>query len=219
MLSMPMVREFELTILNQRKGLRVLWGYIGYVGLLITLLGTHHTDAVFGLLCLLPIGLGILLRFRDKLVGEDGRVRIDADGLELTNQKTGVQITLLFKQLHSYRILPAKGSMGLLLRTKNEEKLSFSASYTTEFADMIKAFEQALRQYNQTENMTPILREKGFFERVISTKVLLSLFALATVLIAWGFSAAVSPIKYVLPVVLVVLPYLSVWAMFSDKRE
>jgi hypothetical protein len=195
----------------------VLWGYISYILLSITLLCAHHTETAFGLLFLLPIGLGIFLSYRDKLIGESGRVRIEADRLDLINEQTGEQATWPFQQLQSYRILLAKGSMGLQLQTKSGEKFRIAASYTAELVAMIKAFEQALREYNLSEETT-ILRKKEFFERPVSTKVLLGLFAVASALILWGVLNNITPFNYVVPIILVLLPYLSLWAMFSDKR-
>lgn len=106
----------------------------------------------------------------------------------------------------------------LQARTPAGETWRMKVIYSNESAAMLKAFERAVRQDASPGGSTPIQRERGFFEPPISTKVLGWLAAASAAIVACGLWWQVPAVDYALPMGMMLLTYVSLWAMYSDKR-
>jgi hypothetical protein len=107
------------------------------------------------------------------------------------------------------------------LRLQNGELVRLEGSFDESFAALWKALDQAVRRYNQTHAGAAITREKDslekFFVRRASTKVLLGLLVLSAAWVARCLNQGASGLAY-LPLLLV-LPYLAIWANFYYERR
>jgi hypothetical protein len=208
--------SYELLLTNQRRARWLWWGLLGYVGGMGGLLLAHFLPS-FGLLITPPVGLLAAMMFYDQLFRQPGLVRVAAEGIAWANPATSSLDSWQFAKIRTYRFELYRNGIKLFLCLHDGQKIKLDAQYSLAYGAMQKAFGQAVRQYNQRHPAAEITVEKTFFERRVSSKILLGLLAASAGWVAWSISRQATAVAY-FPVVLVLVPYLGTWAAYSGRR-
>ena len=212
--------KFELLLTNCRRLRRVLWGMAAGYGLCLAVVALAPPAAFWWLVALPLVVLG-LLPFWDQLFRQPAWVRVAADGVAWANPADGPPVRYPFAELRAYRFESSKLDNKLLLYLHDGERASMSGRLHQDFLAMQKAFEQAIKQYNQANPAARVVPEpealEQFFAAPVATQVLWGLLVAGAVGVGWGSSHGAPGAAY-LPVLLVLLPYLVVWANFYHQR-
>ncbi|MGI4866232.1 MAG: hypothetical protein ACRYFZ_20065 [Janthinobacterium lividum] len=209
--------KYNLLLTNQRRVRWLWWGLLAYVVGGVGLLGLHFLPS-FGLVIgPLVVLLGAVM-FYDKLFRQPGWVLVTADSITWVNSATNSPGSWQFAEVRTYRFELYRNGIKLFLYLHNNQKIKLDAQYSLEYGAMQKAFEQAVRRYNQAYSEAEITVEKTFFERQISSKILLGLLVASAVWVAWNISQQATAVAY-FPVVMILVPYLGTWAGYSGRRE
>ena len=209
--------KYNLLLTNQRRVRWLWWGLLGCLvaggGLLV--LGMPMS---FGLVIGLPVALLVAALFYDKLFRQLGWALVSADGISWANPADSLPNSWQFVEIRTYRFELYRNGIKLFIYLRNGQKIKLDAQYSLEYGALQKAFEQAVRRYNQEHPGAEIIVEKSFFERPISTKILLGLLVASALLVAWSTRHEATAIVC-FPVGLVLLTYLSIWVGYSGRRE
>jgi len=212
--------KFDLLLTDFHRVRRLLWVGLAYAGALLGLL-LLHSKLTFWVFVALPGMLWLLLLFWAKLFRRPGWVRVESDGLGWDSPNQEEPRIISFTELNTYLFLPSRNGVALRLGLQNGELVRLEGSFNDSFVALWKALDQAVRRYNQTHPGAEITREKDslekFFVRPAATKVLLGLLGLSAAWVARCLSQEASGLAY-LPLLLL-LPYLAIWANFYYERR
>jgi hypothetical protein len=209
--------KFNLLLTNKSRVRWLWWGLLG--GLLggIGLLALGWPVS-FGLVIGLPVALLAAMLFYDKLFRQLGWVLVKPDGITWANPADSLPDSWQFAEIRAYRFELYRNGIKLFMYMRDGQKIKLDAQYSLEYGALQKAFAQAVQRYNQAHPSAKVTVEKSFFERPISSKILLGLLVASAPLVAWGIShAATAAVCF--PVGLGLLTYLSFWACYSGRRE
>ncbi|NML65003.1 hypothetical protein HHL22_07265 [Hymenobacter sp. RP-2-7] len=195
----------------------LLWGWAAVLPLTLLLPPLHlgwllpvYYLAVFGPLV-----------FYSALLRQPAWVQVDPDCITWANPADGPVVGYQFADLRAYRFEWTKNDNKLLLYPREGAKIVLSGRFHKEFWTMEEAFKQAIRRYNQAHPGAEIAQEpdalEKYFTSPLATKVLWALLALGAAAVAWGISHDAPGPAY-LPLLLIGLPYLLVWANFYYER-
>jgi len=208
--------KFDLLLTDFRRVRRLLWVGLAYAGVLLGSILLHSKLSVWVFVAL-PGMLGLLLLFWTKLFRRPGWVRVESDGLGWDSPNQEAPSSISFTELSTYLFLPSRNGVALRLRLQNGELVQLEGSFNDSFVALWKALDQAVRRYNQTHPGAEITREKDslekFFVRPASTKVLLGLLVLSAAWVARCLSQGAGGL------LLLLLPYLAIWANFYYERR
>ena len=209
--------KYDLLLTNQRRVRWLWWGlliFVGGGGTLVVL----HVDFAPGLFLAGCPGLLMLIIAYNKIFRQLAWVMVADDGIAWANPAVDPPTRLKFEDIRTYRFELYKQGMKLFLYLRSGKKATIDGRFDEDFAAMEQGFNYAVRRYNQAHPDTAIMQEKTFFERPISGKILLGLLAASAAWVAWNISQQATALAY-FPVVLVLMPYLGTWAMYSGRRE
>ncbi|WP_223650181.1 hypothetical protein [Hymenobacter psoromatis] len=174
---------------------------------------------------LLPVYYLVLfvpLIFYSKLVGQPAWVLITADSLAWANLADSPAVGYQFTEMRAYRSDWSKNDIKLTIYPKEGEKATISGRLHKEFWTMEEAFKEAIRRYNQANLGAEVVQEPSaltqFFTSSLSTRVLWGLLALSVSWVGWGIYRGLPSAAY-LPLFLIGLPYLLIWANFYYERS
>ena len=212
--------KYDLLLTNQRRVRWLWWGILLYVSGLVGLITMRFVPG-FWLLMALPLTLWIIPLFFDKLFRQASWVLLAADSIAWANPTDSSSVSWQFAEIRSYRFLPSRNGVGLLLYLTSGEKAGINASFNEEFIAFWNAFDQTIRRYNQANPSAEVVKEKDgltkFFEQAIATKVLYGLLLAGGGLVGWGITHGWGPVPYVI-LGFLLLAYLAIWANFYNQR-
>jgi hypothetical protein len=195
-------------------------GGLAYVGVLAGVM-VLHSKLSFWVFIALPGMLWFLILFSNRLFRRPGWVQVEVDGLIWNGPNQEAARSIFFAELRAYRFVPSRNGLGLRLCLQSGELVCLNGSFNDGFVALWKALDQAVRRYNQIHPGAEITREKDslekFFVRPASTKVLLGLLVLGAAWVVRCLSQGASGPAY-LPLLLL-LPYLAIWANFYYERR
>ena len=211
--------QYNLLLTNRRRVRWLWWGLLAYVASGVGLLVTGFSVA-FALLMGPLVTLLIALLLYNQLFRQPGWVLILPDGIAWAELVGSSPISWKFGEIRTYRFEFYRNGIKWFLYPQNGQRVILDARFTLEYAAMQQAFDQAVRRYNQTHPGAEIGVEKDslekFFEQSSSTKVLLGLLLVSASWITRCLSQEASGLAY-LPLLLL-LPYLAIWANFYYQR-
>jgi hypothetical protein len=149
---------------------------------------------------------------------QSGWALVEPDGITWANPADSLPASWQFAEISTYHFEFYRNGIKLFMCLRDGQKIKLDAQCSLEYGALQKAFVQAVQRYNQAHPGAEIIVEKLFFERPISSKILLGLPVASAPLVAWGIShEAAAAVCF--PVGLGLLTYLSVWAGYSGRRE
>jgi hypothetical protein len=143
-------------------------------------------------------------------------ITISPTAIIVENLVTGQSLKIPFTTVLAYRL----DDWQLVFRLLDGRKVQYQVNYKFynpgDFWAMGRHVEQALLLACGPK----LMRERVFFERAISTKILLGLTAVLSLLIAWLCIAetAMTPRIALFLAGVLYLPYLAIWATYSNQR-
>lgn len=210
--------RFDLRLTNPSRLRWLLWGWAAVLPLTLLFPPLH-------LGWLLPayyLGVFVPLVFYSALIRQPARVLVTADGLAWANPADSEPARCPFAELRAYRFDWSRIDDILFLYPREGKKIALRGRSYPEFGTMRLAFEQAVRQYNQANPNAAVVREPDgltrFFTSALATRVLWGMLVLATAWLGWGIIHGWPGPAY-LPLLLLGLPYLLVWANFYYERR
>lgn len=212
--------KFDLLLTDFRRTRRLVWVGLAYVGVLLELILLHSKLLVW-VFVVLPAMLWVLILFWTKLFRRPGWVQVEDNelGWNSPNQEAARRIS--FAELRAYRFVPSRNGVALRLCLQGGELVRLDGSFSDNFVALWQALDQAVRRYNQAHPGAEIMREKDglekFFGRPASTKVLLGLLVLSAAWVVRCLSQGAGGLAYV--PLLLLLPYLAIWANFYYERR
>ena len=212
--------EFNLLLTNDGRLRWVLWALLaGYVASIVAVV--MGAQPAFWLLVGVPLLVLGGLPFYDRLLRQPAQVLLEADAISWANPADSLFERYQFADLRAYRFSWSKLSITLTLYLRTGERVSISGRLHEEFWTIEEEFKQASKRYNQAHPYAEILSEPSglttFFTSPLSTRVLWVLLALGASGVAWGIRHQAPGLAY-LPLLLLGLPYLLVWANFYYER-
>ncbi|MGI4736925.1 MAG: hypothetical protein ACRYG7_17285, partial [Janthinobacterium lividum] len=144
-------------------------------------------------------------------------ITISASAVVIETLATAEALEIPFSTVLAYRF----DGWQLVLRLRDGSKVQYQVNYKFYNPSDFWAMSQCLKQALLLACGPELMREKIFFERSISTSILLGLTAILSVLIAWLClaEADMMPRILLLPMGLLYLPYIAIWATYSDQRD
>lgn len=212
--------KFDLLLTKPRRLCWLRWGLVLYP---ISCLGLIRIgfQPVFWLIIAIPVLVLAQAVFYNKLFRQPAWVQVAPDGVAWANPASSPPVHYQFAELRAYRFEWTKNDIRLLLYPREGVKVAFSGRLHQEFWAMEEAFKQAVRHYNQANPGAEAVQEPDaltkFFTSPRATQVLWGLLALGVLGVGWGISRDAPGVAY-LPLLLVELPYLLVWANFYYER-
>jgi hypothetical protein len=212
--------KFDLLLTDFRRVRKLLWVGLAYAGVLVGLV-LLHSRVSFWVFVALPGILWVLISCWTTLFRRPGWVQVEADGLTWNSPNQEATRSISFAELRAYRFVPNRIGLALRLHLRSGELVGLEGSFNDSFVALWKALDQAVRRYNQAHVGAEILKEKDslekFFERPVSTKVLLGLLVLSVAWVVRCLHQEASSLAY-LPL-LPLLPYLAIWVNFYYERR
>ncbi|GAA4504686.1 hypothetical protein GCM10023172_31320 [Hymenobacter ginsengisoli] len=183
-----------------------------------------------------PLGFAVLIsgpvvalvasffpRFSEWLFWQPMSVWLSSDGVAWLKPGAGQPEKYLFAELRAYRFRVGKSVTDILLWPVASDEDKIRCRYSVEFASFQQAFIQAIKAYNQlnpsaqvTVVEEPMVR---FFKSPASTNVLFGLLMVLALWVGWGVARGRHPAVYIVPTLLLLLPYLLIWANFYYQRR
>ena len=144
------------------------------------------------IIILVATGLYGLYRLLKRMCAEPMQVKVCADRLLVLNRKTGIEKEVEFVSIESYQFIDFNNEATLRLKLVDGRKMKLQVNGLLHrgqnLAGLVQAFEAALRQQvaivSGAKNPVVAMRERTFFEKPVST-VLLLLFASLLSWMAW----------------------------------
>lgn len=209
--------KFDLRLANPRRLRWLLWGLAALLPATLLLLLLH----AIWLLPVYYVAVFVPAVFYNKLLRQPAWVMITDDGIVWANPADSSPIGYQFAEMRAFRSDWGKDSITLSIYPKKGEKVTVSGGLHKEFWTMEEAFERAIKRYNQANPGAEVVREPSaltkFFTSSLSTKVLWGMLALSVTWVEWGIYRGASGVVY-LPLLLIGLPYLLLWANFYYER-
>lgn len=209
--------QYNLLLTSRRRLRWLLWGWAAFLPLTLLLpsLNLGWLLTIYYLVIFVP------LVFYSRLLRQPAWVQLTADGIAWANPADDPPVHYQFAELRAYRFDWSKNDSTLKLYPKEGEKVTISGRLHQEFWTMEEAFKQAVKQYNQAHPSAEVVQEPTaltqFFTSSLSTKVLWWLLAFGIAGLSWGLGHHAPAAAY-LPLLLIGLPYLLVWANFYYER-
>lgn len=126
-------------------------------------------------------GVYFLYRFVKKNCAEPTLITIDSERLTMLNLKSSLEQQLAFRDIAAYRYSSFNSNEELRLTLRDGTKMKYVVSDffhgSPNFANMVRHLEAVLENYQDEEEKPAVLREKTFFEKPISTVVLVAFVA------------------------------------------
>ena len=220
-----MENQFELGLYNPAKSIT---GFLIAFSAVVTLVAVGanritNSNLVFGWSIGSLVG-GSLLAYLliKKWAKYKVVVTVGVDQVNLHYLNSNRKTTILFGSLLSYRYETFNGRLVLCFRLINSRKVKMVAhdmfGKVGDFTGLVQAVEQAVKQY-RGHNTLAIIREKGFFEKRISTVILVAVTLLYGCLI-WKIIHQVLPIRGSMITGLgIYIAYLGAWLAASKRRN
>lgn len=210
--------RFDLRLTNPRRARWLLWGWLAYLPIILLLVSVHLGQLI-PVYCLAVI---IPTVFYNWLLRQPAWVLVAADGIAWANPADSEPVRCSFAELRAYRFDMGKNAEILTLYLRNGSKTTLSGRLHQEFQMMVQAFRREIHQYNAANPDAAVAWEPSgltkFFTSPLATRVLWGLLALAAAWLGWGLAHDWPGIAY-LPLLLLGLPYLVVWANFYYERR
>lgn len=183
-----MKQEFELVQSNTGRLLLMWLGGLVLVTAVaiwgsVQLLAGAGKNIQFAWLGLVMVGGVYVLHRSAKAVGAvPTRVTVAPDRLTIYQPQSSEETQVLFSQIAAYRAWNYNGAHALRLTLKDERKLQLRINSQLhsdqDFGGMVAAFEAAIAHFQQESGpATLVRRERNFFEKPISTLLLVLLTA------------------------------------------
>lgn len=217
--------RFELGLVRQGRLVLSFVPAIALVFALVAIVANHipesNWDIAAALITLLSGGF-IAYRLLKWWVKYEVVVLVRRDDIVVQHLSDGKEITIPFVRLISYRHESYNGGQQLKLTLTDGQKLKFSANEifgrVGDFGGLVQAIEQATTN-RRNENAAVITREPGFFERPISTIMLVVVTALYALLIGKIVRDDLPIQGNMITGVGVYITYLGAWLAASKRRN
>jgi len=176
-----MERTFELILPNTGRLLAIwLSGLAAGVALAVALgKGTElSNDTVFVVLMALLLGGGYgLFRLTKKYGSRPTQVALTPDSLTVLDRPTGQSRRVAFADIASYRFSAFNGAEELRIKlldgSKHKIGINTNLHDDQSLTELVQAFEAALALHRPAGQEGAVIREKTFFEKKISTVILI----------------------------------------------
>lgn len=220
-----MESRFELGLVKQWKSVLGFFLAMASVFALVAAVVNHmpnnNWQTAAGLITLLGGGF-IAYRLLKWWVRYDVVVVLRADNITVQQLSDGKEITIPFASLVSYRHESSNGGQQLYLKLTDGHKVKLSANdifgKIGDFGALVHAIEQATTN-RRNETAAVIIREPGFFEKPISTVMLVAVTALYALLIS-KIARDDLPIQgNIITGLGVYITYLGAWLAASKRRN
>jgi hypothetical protein len=211
--------QYNLLLTNCRRVRWLWWGLLAYVVGGVGLLAIGFSVS-FAFLMAPMITLLIAFLFYNQLFRQLSWVLVSPDGIAWAHPVSNSPVSWKFEEIRSYRFEFYRNGIKLFLYTQTGQRIVLDAKFSLEYGAMQQAFEQAVRCHNRAHPGAEVRIEKDslekFFEHSISTKVLIGLLSISAAWIIRCLERETSGLAY-LPLLLL-LPYLAIWANFYYQR-
>lgn len=208
--------KFDLRLANPRRLRWLLWGLAGLLPATLVLLLLH----VPWLLLVYYLALFLPAVFYNKLLRQSAWVLLASDSLAWANPADSPPVGYQFAEIRSYRFDWSKNGIKLTIYPKEGKKAAIHGRLHKEFWMMGEAFKGAINRYNRANPGAEVVQEPSgltkFFTSSLATRVLWGLLVLSAAWVARCLSHGSGGLAY-LPLLLL-LPYLAIWAYFYYER-
>ena len=217
--------RFELGLVRQGRSVLGFFLAITSVFALVAVVANHiqnnNWQTAAGLITLLGGGF-IAYRLLKWWVKYEVVILVRKDGIIVQHISDGKEISISFASLVSYRHESSNGGQQLHLKLTDGHKLKLSANdvfgKVGDFSGLVQAIEQATAN-RRNENAAVIIREPGFFEKPISTIMLVVVTALYALLIGKIVHDDLPIQGNMITGVGVYITYLGAWLAASKRRN
>jgi hypothetical protein len=211
--------QYNLLLTNRRRVCWLWWGLLAYVvggvGLLAIGFPVSFAFLMGPLVTLLTAFL-----FYNQLFRQLSWVLVSPDGIAWAHPVSNSFVSWKFEEIRSYRFEFYRNGIKLFLYTQTGQRIVLDAKFSLAYGAMQQDFEQAVRRYNLNHPGVEVVVEKDslekFFEQPVSTQVLIGLLLASAAWIIRCLEREASGLAY-LPLLLL-LPYLAIWANFYYQR-
>lgn len=220
-----MESRFELGLVRQG---RLVLGFVlaiasvfALVAVVVNHIQNNNWQTAIGLITLLSGGL-IAYRLLKWWVKYEVVVLVRADGIMVQHIADGKEITIPFASIISYRHESSNGGQQLHLKLTDGRELKLSANdvfgRVGELGGLVQAIEQVTAN-RRNENAAVIIREPGFFEKPISTIMLVVVTTLYVLLIGKNLRDDLPIQGNMITGAGVYITYLGAWLAASKRRN